>query len=241
MVSLHTQEREDSAIAVHDVDTSSDGRVSPMPMLHDVSSTRKADGTQGVTQKIDTDTGAYVSTKDAQIVVNNGTNDVITIGRQSQDQSFGMLTNDGTNNRMLIDTNGQIKISQPGYDVRTAVDSQLIFNSDNNLFKVVLSGTTSLVYDGSVNTYKTIPHGQSTIPIVLAYVQLPSTATNFSPMQSQYVPMPFYQLRTGLPAVQCVQSVDSTNIYLRVHDIYSSPSTPETYNFRYYVLQETSN
>lgn len=131
-----------------------------------------------------------------------------------------------------------LRVSQEGVDVYTATLAQLVFNSDNNLFKIVASGTTTLDYDGNVNTFATVAHGQSNIPIVLAYVQLPNNA-NFSPMAGQYVPMPVYINRTGLPAVQCVQSVDSTNIYLRVHDIYAPPN--QTYNFRYYVLQETAS
>jgi len=131
-----------------------------------------------------------------------------------------------------------VKLSQTGVDVGQATNDQLIFSTDFNLFKIVLSGTATLDYDGDVDTFVTIPHSLSTIPIVLAYVKLPSNS-NFDPMAGNYVPMPFYQLRSGLPSVQCTQTVDSTNIYLRVHDIYAPPN--QTYEFRYYVLQETAS
>lgn len=193
----------------------------------------------------------------------------MTLGLLPEDQGQGFVLSDGEERKRIVmnidsdnvasfkvlDKDGKaaiaasigtdeqpyLKVAKSGYDATTASNDQLIFNSAQNIFKVVLSGTTSLSYDGSVNTFKTIAHGQSYIPIVLAYVQFPNDPTNFTPMQNQYVPMPVYMNRSGLPFVQCVQSVDATNIYLRVHDIYASVGTPMTYNFRYYVLQETSS
>lgn len=132
------------------------------------------------------------------------------------------------------------RIAEAGFDAQTTDESHLIFNSEQNVFKVVKSDTISLTYDGSVGTYATAPHGLTTIPIVMAYVKLPDDA-DFSPMGGEYVPMPAYSNRTGLPFFQCIQSADETNIYFRVHDIYSSGGSPKTYQFRYYVLQETAN
>lgn len=143
-------------------------------------------------------------------------------------------------NPALNPTRPVLRIAKTGIDAVTATNDQLIFNSDNNIFKVVTSNTATLSYDGVVTTFLTIPHGLSTIPIVQAYVQFPNDA-NFSPMGGQYVPMPVYQLRTGLPAVQCIQSADATNIYFRVHDTAAGIGSPEVYNFRYYILQETAN
>lgn len=225
-------------MATHDIGTG-DNRTNAMPNVHDAMAETKADGTQGITQKVNTTSGAYVKTKDAQIVVNNGTVDSISLGRQS-DQTYGMRTSDGTNTRLSIASDGTIKISKAGFDASTTTDANLIFNSNQNMFKIVLSGTATLSYDGVVTTYVTIPHNLGIIPIVMAYVKFPNDA-NFSPMAGQYVPMPVYQLRTGLPAVQCIQSADSTNVYLRVHDVYATVPSPEVYTFRYYIMQETAN
>jgi len=68
MVSLHTQEREDSAIAVHDVDMNSSNRGSAMPLRHDVATGRKADGTTSWSQKIDNVSEPRIDTKNARIV-----------------------------------------------------------------------------------------------------------------------------------------------------------------------------
>ncbi len=105
-------------MAVHDVGTG-DNRTSAMPNVHDVQTERQADGTQGITQKLDTASGAYVSTKDAQILVNDGTNDTILIGRQA-DGSYG------------------IKIANEGYDVQTAAGPQQVaFNSSDLTIQII--------------------------------------------------------------------------------------------------------
>lgn len=136
-------------MATHDVGTG-DNRTNAMPSVHDSLTENKADGTQGITQKVNTTTGAYVKTKDAQIVVNNGTVDSISIGRQS-DQTFGMRTSDGTNTRLSIASDGTIKISKVGFDANTTGDANLIFNSSQNMFKIVATGTTSIVVPAGAN------------------------------------------------------------------------------------------
>lgn len=85
-------------MAVHDVDTTSDNRTSASPLHHDVSSARKADGTQGVTQKVNDDTGPYVRTKDGQIVVydtNNRAVIVMGIVPQYSDEPLFIVAKDG--------------------------------------------------------------------------------------------------------------------------------------------------
>lgn len=168
---------------------------------------------------------------------------LVSLGRTTS-STYGFSVYDSDNMRLLAgkypDGDIKIKLSQSGYDVTTAQDDQLIWSSDFNMPKIVLSGTTSLSYDGDVNTFVTISHGLDYIPIVLAYAQLPNTV-DFSPMEGQYIPMPFRIDRASLPSVQGTQSADATSIYLRVHDIYSSGGSPNTYNFRYYVLKETAS
>lgn len=148
-------------------------------------------------------------------------------------------SNDGTVKIGITDK--QMRITQPGVAAADATDQDTIMNENNNSFKIVFSGTTSLSYDGDVGTFLTLPHGLGYIPIVMAYVQFPNDPVNFTPMHNQYVPMPVYMDRAGLPFVQCTQSADATNIYLRVHDIYATGVAPQFYNFRYYALQETAS
>lgn len=83
-------------MAVHDVDLSSDNRGQAMPLVHDIGTGRKADGTQGLTHKIDGDTGAYVISKDGRVLVNDGDNDRIILGLLP-DGTFGLvISQEGT-------------------------------------------------------------------------------------------------------------------------------------------------
>lgn len=207
-------------MTLFDIDKTGDDRGTPAPNQDDQQDQRMAHGTTQNQNSIDEAQADGLKFLERQVLAKQDGVNKAVYGFFGEANKFGL------------------RVADDGVDVLTATADQLIFNSDQNIFKVVLSGTTSLVYDGNVGTFSTIAHGQSNIPIVLAYVQFPDNA-NFNPMAGQYVPMPVYINRTGLPAVQCVQSVDATNIYLRVHDIYAPPN--QTYNFRYYVLQETAN
>jgi len=66
-------------MSVHDVDMSSDSRTSATPLIHDALAERKADGTQGISQKIDTTEGPYVKTLNGQIVVYNSNDQAVIV------------------------------------------------------------------------------------------------------------------------------------------------------------------
>lgn len=218
-------------------------RTNPSPATHDTLAQRKADGTDGITQKVNDPTGAYVKTKDAQIVVNNGTTDVIIIGRKSPEQTYGMVTNDGTTNRLLVESTGQIKISQPGIDVKTATDSQLIFNSNNNLFKIIASSTATVAVTTGASAdslfQTSVAHGQSFRPAILAFVTPPVSMG----ASLEQIPYYFFLYDAGTTSFQtrgmARAYIDDTNItfYVRTNNgsLYAG-----NWVFRYYLLQETS-
>jgi len=66
-------------MALHDVDTKSDTRSNASVDKHDSLSERKADGTQGISQKIDTTEGPYVKTLNGQIVVYNSNDQAVIV------------------------------------------------------------------------------------------------------------------------------------------------------------------
>lgn len=84
-------------MSLHDVDYRGDMREAAMPATHDASSERKADGTTTITQKVDNKSGAYVTTKDALILVNDGTNNRIGIGLLPDGQFNIIITKPGIN------------------------------------------------------------------------------------------------------------------------------------------------
>lgn len=77
-------------MALHDVDYNNEQRDMAMPSNHDVASERGADGTRTITQKVNTNTGPYVSTKDAVINVYDGQYTRIAIGLLP-DGTYGLV------------------------------------------------------------------------------------------------------------------------------------------------------
>jgi len=63
-----------------------------------------------------------------------------------------------------------IKISKSGVDVKTASGENLILSSSKNCFKMADYLTTTIVVTGGVGT-KTIAHGLSFVPVVMAFLK----------------------------------------------------------------------
>lgn len=76
-------------MALHDVDKTSDNRGVPAPNLSDAKAQRHADGTTGISNKLDSSTGAYVSTKNGRILVYDGTVNRVLIGL-APDGTYGV-------------------------------------------------------------------------------------------------------------------------------------------------------
>ncbi len=68
-------------MAIHDVSMNSDTRTGASLSQHDANKNRMADGTIGITSKIDDSTGPYVYTRDGQILVSDGDLFRVVIGR----------------------------------------------------------------------------------------------------------------------------------------------------------------
>lgn len=231
-------------MALHDISTN-ETRSGAQPNTHDILTENKADGTQGISQKVNTTGGAYVKTKDAQIVVNNGTVDSIQLGRLSTDQSYGMLTNDGTNNRLYIANDGTVKISKAGFDANTTGNANLIFNSNQNMFKIVYSGTISISgfsVTGAAGQYaigsgfSTYTHNLGYIPAVIAYRVNPDGT--YSPIGPDLV----YAGPTaaGWAFLQTYADINKVDFY-NVLMTYNSSQSAFATTIKFYLLQETAN
>lgn len=190
---------------------------------------------------------------------------IASSGQQATDSLNGKLTFEQDKNRivgrdennlirMLILANGSdfvMKVSKEGFDALTASNEDLIFNSNQNIFKIADSDTVtapvatatmtaSTMAYGSATT--TIPHGLPYAPNVIGIV----TEVLGTP---QGRPMPFI-ITSGSSTIQIIQTyqvgADDTNIY-----VYSSiqvwrsavdtrsDSTPSGTIIKYYILQES--
>lgn len=170
-------------MALHDVDPNTTNRIEPMPQASDQSPTRSSDGTTAITNKQDGSSGAYVSTKDATVKVNDGTDNRVALGLLP-DGTYGM------------------KVSQEGYDVLSAEDDELIFNSSQNVFKI--AKIVSL----------TIPAYSVTVPAVAGQASTQSTLVNvlhelgYRPAFKAFIEDTSFTGSDGLPAYRDAAQIE---------------------------------
>lgn len=156
-----------------------------------------------------------------------------------------IFKDDAGTRRVILDKDG-LRTSPVGVDVVTASDDQLTFNSNQNTFKVVATGSGTIpdVTVGSPGAgnwaegsgSSAIAHNLGYIPAIVAYIDFGSV----------YAAMP-YNITDRVAATQVYfadyrASVDATNVYLEQGVLtmgtgITSPGLP----VKYYLLQETAN
>lgn len=145
-----------------------------------------------------------------------------------------------------------IKLSQPGQDVTTATDNQLIWSSDFNMFKIVDSGTTEVIYsfpehtapssgsEGSGTT--TIVHDLGYVPGIVAFMD---SGSAYTPISSGSVLEASVASSASVFRVFNI-AVDSTYLYFSVARSFSAVTDTViaqsgTINIKYYLVRETAN
>ena len=169
--------------------------------------------------------------------------ETVTLG-QLPTGGNGLLIKDSDNvNRALFgeypDGDIAVKVSKPGKNVATAADDELIFNSNQNVLKVVGTGSASLdaTSGGGWYTYPVITHGLGFLPMVLGSCNSPAFGSN------QWAMLPYTQIIGGTDYVINAQILSITENTLQfgveLGDLASGSFG--TWNFKYYLLQETAN
>lgn len=148
-------------------------------------------------------------------------------------------------------------VSQPEINVNTASLEDLVFNSNQNVFKIVGQGSTTLTWgDVTVSAVgvhlasevlNQIPHNLGYVPVVLGFQ---------GDLVGSFTTLPYTskvrQDGTGSPptyksqgVVTVTIAVDATNVYVEaLQDIYVFTAASTTYagqtlDVTYYLLQET--
>lgn len=213
-----------ATMATHDIGRN-DQRTDAKPNIHDVLSENKADGTQGITQFVNQTARPYVLTKDAHVVANDGTYNVVELGRLA-DGTYGL------------------KVAKPGFDVYSATNSQLIFNSGQNTFKIIGSGSTTVTATtgaaADTSFQVDVPHGLSFRPAVLAFVTTPAGVGG----SLEQIPYYFHLYDVASTSFQVRAMariyIDDTNVSFYVRTNNGAPYAG-SWVFKYYLLQETAN
>lgn len=109
-----------------------------------------------------------------------------------------------------------IKISKPGFDVKTCADKNLVFSSKFDTFRVYSSGIGSFTANLATQT-ATIPHSLGYVPAFMVFSEVhagfgnPSTGDFFLSPHS-----PPASIGGSLNTDTIISSIDSSNIYIRL-------------------------
>lgn len=125
-------------------------------------------------------------------------------------------------------------VTKDGVDVTTNTDSnQFIFNSNQNVFKIVGSATFPSIPTTGPTTTTTIAHNLNYIPAVIAYTVVGGL----------YRLMPHTQMNTadGTISYYAYVSVDNVNLYIVFQYNNGVGPVGSTIPVKYYLLQETAN
>lgn len=147
---------------------------------------------------------------------------------------------DGNNNRILLgkDSNGNevLKISKPGFDAYSAADNNLSFNSNQDVFKIILAGSASIPATTSLNTVS-VAHGLSFQPFLIAFAQ----SNIFGAGQTFLLPHLVTATSSAVTgafviSVEFGAYTDSTNLNFYI----KSAGVSANATIRYFVVQESA-
>lgn len=143
-----------------------------------------------------------------------------------------------------------LKIAKPNIEVSTARNDQLVFNSSQDIFKIVQTDTVSQTLSNVANTVSaglqtiTIPHSLGIVPSFVAYFTAPSGFIDGSILTTLPHDTFFNSgVNIGLGFTHFYATADMAGLNINYRHFAStdySPSAP-TFLIRYYLLQETAN
>lgn len=178
------------------------------------------------------------------------TNEINNLQREMKNRESVQVVKDETGTRRVILDKDGLRTSQSGIDVFEATNDQLTFNSNNNVFKIVATGTitppnvsisTAASRYGLNTEFAEELHGLGFAPSFIAFLKIGGT----------YEMLPFttgasLNSATGFAQSEVRFSVDETKIYAisEAWGFNTGGSYEFAYNgnpIKYYLLQETAS
>lgn len=164
-------------------------------------------------------------------------------GRLPDDAGYGQALYDQNGNAVIYmavkdDGNAVLKVAKTNKDAISGTGNDLIFNSGQNTFKIVASGSASLTSPNSAGSSLgvSVYHGLGYAPIVMAFVKFSSGGTSF--------PIPYLGLHlTGVDIgkVWYQISFEALGDYITFYHRNVTAPVNQTVTITYYILQETSD
>jgi hypothetical protein len=186
---------------------------------------------------------------DLNTVVNDMNSNILQLKNNETTEFF----NDANGIRRVLLGQGAnsfygLKVSQPNIDVYTALDNQLIFNSNQNTFKIVNKFSASFtVTSGSSSAASTtfsINHGLGYTPLYFSTVNI--TTNTVSAGQVGLFPMPFGTIGGGSTAQPLIGYLSLVSPYISNTSSISFNATVSVGSNTFagtvtaYILQETA-
>lgn len=150
-----------------------------------------------------------------------------------------------------IDSSGQpiLKVAKEGYDALTATNDQLIFNSSQNIFKIVESGTATINVPGAANDFideVVIDHNLGFVPSYEVYVTPPPGYNGYvERTQLPFFDYSLFDSSTGadsgwhINGLADVNLLSNTQIGFRLSFVDGVASSVGDWTFTYYLKQES--
>lgn len=173
---------------------------------------------------------------------------------QSDPTNQRIVVNDNTNNRVAFGRIGTgvndwgLKVSKPGYDVGNATNDQLIFNSSQNVFKIVQTGsvtipsctvTTAATSYGSNAAAASITHNLGYVPILLAFIN-DGGSGNYILLPDQLFAQGASQFALAWYRGFSTTTTASFEIDMLAYN-YVAGYTVSSQSVKYYLLQESAS
>lgn len=142
-----------------------------------------------------------------------------------------------------LSTRPVIRVAKDGFDAQTGADSELVFNSEQNVFKIVYAGTINIEHAAnSITSIATYNHNLGYVPAIVSYW--------YSATAGNYTVFPFTNTKltgadSGKVTITGFASATTTTVEFSMdtpnyagNALYSSV---DTYVIKFYLLQETAN
>lgn len=193
---------------------------------------RTTNGVVGMTNNTGGNPQPFISTMNGKLILSDGTVNLAFIG--------------------LKDVSGVmrpvVRIAKPGFEAETTADENLIFNSDQNVLKVITSGSGALAAPASSTSYVDIPYPAGVVagtrPIVLAFGR-PSDASQYWGVDYwQPFPVTYYGLTSGKIVIDTYMHLQISTTGARIaitRATSTDPAAGGTWYYKYYILQETAS
>lgn len=214
-----------------------------MPYLPDIQVDAMSDDPQdkieSIVKQVNEQARLISNENTTKIIKSDSGIETLTIGKIAEGGNGILIKDSNDVNRALFgefpDGSIALKVSQTGIDVLTAANDDLVFNSSQNILKVVQSGTATVTAIANQGTFNTVNHSLGYTPMVIATCKSPLFPGNNRAMVP-YISSP----DTTSKVVATVSNTREDLIQFGVELGSAATGSAGDWEFKYFLLQESA-